>query len=237
MFGSRSGVPGLPRTSRMFEIIQLLRSAKAAVTAEAIAERLEVAKRTVYRDIAALQAMRVPIEGEAGVGYVMRPGFDLPPLMLTAEEVEAVVVGLAMLGRTGDAGLLAAARSAAQKIADVQPGDHTRSPAEWHLHASAWHAIPGASVEIGPLRHAIRDEQTLAIAYRDEAGAESERTVRPIAVIYYIEAVVLAAWCELRSDFRHFRLDRIARCKANGERFRGQGDHLRRQWLEHHRLP
>ena len=113
----------MSRSSRMFEIIQLLRAADGPLTAEAMAGTLEVTKRTVYRDIAALQAMRVPIDGEAGVGYVMRPGFDLPPLMFTAEEVEAIVVGLALLGRTGDGGLVAAAERAGHKISEVLPGD------------------------------------------------------------------------------------------------------------------
>ena len=109
------------RTSRLFEIIQLLRSAKKPLTAAAIAETLEVTKRTVYRDVASLQAMSVPIYGEAGVGYVMRPGYDLPPLMLSVEEVEALVVALSLLGRTGDKGLKAAAETIRAKVASVLP--------------------------------------------------------------------------------------------------------------------
>ena len=101
----------MSRSNRMFEIIQLLRSAERPMTAHDLAEALEVVTRTIYRDIAALQAMKVPIEGEAGIGYVMRAGFDLPPLMFTTEEVEAIVVGLALLRRTGDIGLQAAARN------------------------------------------------------------------------------------------------------------------------------
>ena len=111
----------MSRSDRMFEIIQLLRRAEKPMTAQALADALEVVPRTIYRDIAVLQGMRVPIEGEAGIGYVMRRGFDLPPLMFTAEEVEAIVVGLALLRRTGDLGLQAAAGRVSGKIAEVLP--------------------------------------------------------------------------------------------------------------------
>src|SRR4051794_32881415 len=119
------------RTSRLFEIIQLLRSAKQPLTAAALAETLEVTKRTVYRDVASLQAMSVPIYGEAGVGYVMRPGYDLPPLMLSVEEVEALVVALSLLGRTGDKGLKSAAetiRGGQRSAAQLQAADRQRQP-------------------------------------------------------------------------------------------------------------
>jgi len=221
----------------MFEIIQLLRSAEAPLTASGIARVLEVTKRTIYRDIAALQAMRVPIEGEAGVGYVMRPGFDLPPLMFAAEEVEAIVVGLAMLGRTGDAGLRAAAASAGRKIGAVLPGDGESDLKEWPLYASSWNAIPRSRVDPRVLRRAIREEEKIRLTYANAIGQRTKRTVRPLAFLYYIEVVVLAAWCELRSDFRHFRVDRIIDCTPTGERFAGEGKSLRATWLEQHRLP
>ncbi len=118
----------------MFEIIQLLRSANSPLTAHNIASELEVSKRTVYRDMATLQAMRVPVEGEAGLGYVMRPGYDLPPLNFTSDEIEAVIVGLAMLGRTGDAGLQSAARSVEQKIGTVLPNDRKQDLNDWSLY-------------------------------------------------------------------------------------------------------
>src|SRR5215470_19763004 len=126
------------RSNRMFEVIQVLRAARKPLTAQEIAERLEVNKRTIYRDIAALQAMRIPIEGEAGVGYVMRRGFDLPPLMFDADEVEAIVVGLALLRRTGDAGLQMAAESVAAKIADVLPIEAGQAMRRNALTVSGW---------------------------------------------------------------------------------------------------
>ena len=232
----RKEAPPLSRSVRMFEIIQLLRSADAPLTAHAIAALLEVTKRTVYRDIAALQAMRVPIEGAAGLGYVMRPGFDLPPLMFTAEEIEAIVVGLALLGRTGDAGLEAAAASAAEKIGDVLPEGYGRDFDDGPLYVSSWHAIPGSRVEPRLLRRAIREEQKLRLGYADAAARSTQRTVLPLALVYHIESVVLAAWCELRSDFRHFRLDRIVACEPTEERFAGEGPRLRAQWREQQEL-
>jgi predicted DNA-binding transcriptional regulator YafY len=225
------------RSTRMFEIIQMLRSADAPLTAQAIASGLEVNKRTVYRDMAALQAMRVPIEGEAGIGYVMRPGFDLPPLMFTGEEVEAIAVGLAMLGRTGDAGLQSAAVSAGQKIGAVLPGDGGHDLKNQPLFASNWTAVLQSPVDLRFLRKAIREEEKIRLTYSDAEDARTHRTVMPLALVYYIEVVVLAAWCELRSDFRHFRADRIIDYEPTGTCFAGESEALRVRWREQHQLP
>jgi len=217
------------RSNRMFEVIQVLRSARKPLTAQAIAERMEVDKRTIYRDIAALQAMRIPIEGEAGVGYVMRRGFDLPPLMFDADEVEAIVVGLALLQRTGDAGLQSAASSVGAKIAEVLPRETGRSIDAKTLHVSTWGAaMPG--IDMKAVRRAIREERKLRLGYLDGGNQPTQRIVRPIAVVYYVEVAVLAAWCELRKDFRHFRVDRIASMKTLTERFTGEGAALRQNW-------
>ncbi len=180
----------MSRSVRMFEIIQLLRSADAPLTASDIASALEVSKRTIYRDIAALQAMRVPIEGGAGVGYVMRPGFDLPPLMFTAEEVEAIVVGLALLGRTGDAGLQSAAASTGQKIGAVLPGDGEHDFKDWPLYASSWNAIPRSRVDLRVLREAVREEEKVRLTYSNAEGERTQRTVLPLALL--CRAVVLS---------------------------------------------
>jgi len=217
------------RSNRMFEVIQVLRSARKPLTAQALAERLEVTKRTIYRDVAALQAMRIPIEGEAGIGYVMRRGFDLPPLMFDADEVEAIVVGLALLQRTGDRGLLAAAASVGAKIAEVLPQEAGGAIGSNALQVSKWGAAaPG--IDMKALRRAIREERKLRLGYLDGADKPTQRVVMPIAIVYYVEVAVLAAWCELRDDFRHFRVDRIASCKSLNERFTGEGAALRRLW-------
>jgi predicted DNA-binding transcriptional regulator YafY len=217
------------RASRLFEIIQLLRCARAPTAAHAIATALEVNKRTIYRDIAALQSMRVPIEGEAGVGYVMRAGFDLPPLMFTADEIEAIAVGLSLLGRTGDAGLQAAASGVTSKLADVLPGRPGRIE-ELPLHVSQWSAIPPSGADCRTIREAIRDERKLRLHYCDAGDRETARTVCPIALVYYVDSVLLAAWCELRGDYRHFRIDRLKACARTNVLFPGEGRRLRAEW-------
>jgi predicted DNA-binding transcriptional regulator YafY len=215
------------RSSRMFEIIQMLRAASAPCTAAQIATTLEVTKRTIYRDIASLQAMRVPIEGAAGVGYVMRPGYDLPAVNLDVEEAEAVTVGLSMIARTGDAGLLQAAQRAARKLAEATQVGPT-------LFASNWAPEVPDRVDMGALRRSIRDERVLALHYGDAAGLVTRRRVLPLAVIYYSDAVVLAAWCELRQDFRHFRADRVIEVAVLAEGFEDRGAELRRDWAAGH---
>jgi predicted DNA-binding transcriptional regulator YafY len=217
------------RSNRLFEVIQLLRRAAKPMTAQHLAERLEVTKRTIYRDIVALQSMRIPIEGEAGIGYMMRRGFDLPPLMFDADEVEAIVVGLALLQRTGDRGLNLAAESVAAKIADVLPAETGRAMRRNSLTVSSWGAAT-TGLDMKAVRRAIREERKLRLDYIDGGSRSTLRTVKPIAVVYYVEVTVLAAWCELRDDFRHFRTDRIAACKPLATRFSGEGDGLRSLW-------
>ncbi len=211
------------RSARLFEIIQILRAQTAPITADRIADMLEVSVRTIYRDIAALQAMRTPIDGEAGIGYLMRSGYDLPALNFDEEEVEALVVGLSLLARTGDAGLQKAARRISNKIEAMRDRDRSFFVSD--------HGVETVGkVDIAVLRGAIRDERMLRLFYRDGAGALSDRVVLPIAVAYFLEVVLLAAWCELRQGFRHFRIDRIERCDLLDQRFAGRGDGLRREW-------
>ena len=165
----------MTRSTRLFEIIQLLRRARAPLTAQQIGEELEVTKRTIYRDMAALQAMRLPIEGEAGIGYVMRGGFDLPPLMFSRDEVEAIVVGLALVGRAGDPGLERSAARVASKIADVLPDGAERIAP---LHVSRWNKIPKSAVAPGALRQFIREAAELSITYLDLTECRTVRVHR-----------------------------------------------------------
>lgn len=219
------------KASRLFEIIQILRLARHPITAAEIAGRLEVTVRSIYRDIAALQAMRVPVEGERGIGYILRPGFDLPPLMFTIEETEAVVLALALLERTGDAELKAAARRVGDKIAGAVPPPLRRTLSARALHA--WGAAPPepGGIDLSAVRRAIRDEEKLLIDYRDEYGRASERVIRPIALIYYSERANVVAWCELRTAIRNFRTDRVEACAPTGQHFRGEGERLRELWI------
>jgi predicted DNA-binding transcriptional regulator YafY len=213
------------RSTRMFEIIQILRNAANPRTAQQIAEELEVTKRTVYRDIAALQAMRVPVEGEAGVGYVMRSGYDLPPINFNVEEAEAITVGLALIARTGDRGLNRAARSAAQKLTDSTRLSET-------VFASTWGVEEPEILDLTTVRKAIREDRKIRIRYRNADGAETRRTIWPIAIAYHSEAIVIAAWCELRKAVRHFRPDRVSEYEELNEGFIGEGDRLRQEWIK-----
>ncbi|ATN33389.1 transcriptional regulator [Rhizobium sp. ACO-34A] len=220
------------KASRLFEIIQILRLSRHAVTAAEIAERLEVTPRSIYRDIVALQAMRVPIEGERGLGYILRPGFDLPPLMFSVEETEAIVLGLALLDRTGDVALKAAARTVNDKISAAVPEPLRRSLQTPVLKAWGSVAAAPATLDLAVVRGAIRDEQALDLTYRDAGGHQTERRVRPIALIYYSDTMNLVGWCELRSAIRNFRVDRVIVCSLAPTFFRGEGDVLRRRWMD-----
>jgi predicted DNA-binding transcriptional regulator YafY len=213
------------KTDRFFEIIQLLRQAERPVLARELAEELEVSRRTIYRDIATLQSMQTPILGEPGVGYVMRKGYDLPPVNFDIDEAEAVAVGLSLVARTGDPGLWRAARRAARKLQEAAPG--TR-----RLVASSWGVEAGPAADMTALRGAIRDERKIRLDYADAGGAVSRRTVWPLVLIYYQDVALLAAWCELRRDLRHFRLDRMRSCALLDSYFTGRGDALAAQWEE-----
>ncbi|MDP3527553.1 MAG: YafY family protein [Hoeflea sp.] len=220
------------RSNRLFEIIQILRSAARPMTAEALAKTLEVSTRTIYRDISALQMMNTPIEGEPGIGYIMRRGYDLPPLNFDLEEIEALRVGLALLSRTGDSALQRAARRIHGKV------EALHGPADWLL-VAPWGAPQDdpakGCVSVSMLRDAIRQERKLELTYRDEHGCRTLRTVRPLALVYHLECVMLASWCELRAGFRHFRTDRIYGCAVLDERFVGEGAVLRALWPDQNR--
>lgn len=219
------------KASRLFEIIQILRLARNPITAAEIAARLEVTVRSIYRDIAALQAMRVPVEGERGIGYILRPGFDLPPLMFSIEETEAIVLALALLERTGDTELRAAAGRVAEKIAGAVPPPLRQTLSARALHA--WGSVPRQpeGIDLATVRRAIRDEEKLLIDYRDEYARATERTIHPIALIYYSETANIVAWCELRQAIRNFRADRVEACERTEAYFRGEGDGLRQVWI------
>ncbi|NTE55463.1 YafY family transcriptional regulator [Agrobacterium tumefaciens] len=219
------------KASRLFEIIQILRLARRPVTAQTIAEKLEVTARSVYRDIAALQTMRVPIEGERGVGYILRPGFSLPPLMFSIEETEAIVLALAMVGRSSDTELRQAAKKASDKIAASLPEPLSKTLSTNALHAWGSIALAPVGIDLATVRRAVRDEERLEIRYRDESGAQTERRIRPIAVIYYSETVNIVGWCELRQAIRNFRSDRVLSCENTGSFFKLEGEKLRQLWM------
>ncbi|MDA8586975.1 YafY family transcriptional regulator [Rhodobacteraceae bacterium] len=211
------------KTTRFFEIIQLLRDAKKPLLACNIAAALEVSVRTVYRDIASLQAMQTPILGEPGIGYVMRKGYDLPPINLDVDEAEAIVVGLSLVARTGDPGLWRAAGRASRKLHEAAPG--TR-----RLVTSSWGVETEPPMDLSRLRAAIREETKLKICYKDADERETNRIIWPLVLIYYVDNVMIVAWCELRHGLRHFRVDRIADGTFLSDNFKGEGDALIAQW-------
>ena len=219
------------RADRLFDIIQRLRTAAQPVTAAALADELEVTTRTIYRDIVALQASRVPIEGAAGLGYVLRRGFDLPPLMFTADEIDAIAVGARHVRRLRDPKLQQAAERVLAKVTAVVPESlraYLRLPPFYVSEGSA-PAVTG--IDLGNVRDAIHAARKISIAYVDERGRRTARTVCPIAMAYYVDVTVIAAWCELRNDFRHFRADRIVSARLLDADFAPQRARLAAQWM------
>jgi len=219
------------RADRLFDIIQNLRTAAHPVTAAALADKLEVTVRTIYRDIAALQASRVPIEGAPGLGYVLRRGFDLPPLMFTTEETDAIAIGVRLLRRLRDPKLHEAAESVLGKLSAVVQPELQPQLVAAPVYVSDGNAPAVAGADPAQLRSAIRETRKLAIAYVDEEGRRTQRTIWPIAMAYYVDVTLIAGWCELRNDFRHFRVDRILSSQALDERFPAGSGKLMAEWL------
>jgi predicted DNA-binding transcriptional regulator YafY len=212
------------RADRLFQVVQLIRGRRLS-TAAYLAERLQVSLRTVYRDIADLSAQGVPIEGEAGVGYRMRSGFDLPPLMFSAEEAKALVAAVRLAQPRLDAALSAQADSALSKILSVLP-TATRAAAEsLAVYAPSYPLDERVRSRLEVVRVATESHRKLRLHYRDLREAESHRTVRPLGCFYWGRVWTLGAWCEERGDFRNFRLDRIVELQVLEERFRDEPGH------------
>jgi predicted DNA-binding transcriptional regulator YafY len=220
----------LRRTERLFQIIQILRRASRPVTAGDVASELETSLRTVYRDMAELIAQRVPIRGEAGIGYVLDRGFDMPPLMLTPDEIEAAVLGAQWVAGRGDPALATAASDLIAKIGAVIP-EHLRPfLIESTVAASGAPRTPEDRIDLTQLRAWIHSQRKVALCYRDEEERETRRVVWPIGVGYYEAARIIIAWCELRLDFRHFRTDRIVTAEFLDQRYPTRRNVLRTAW-------
>ena len=196
------------RADRLFQIVQALRGGRL-VTAQALAEKLEVSTRTIYRDIADLQSTGVPIDGEAGVGYVMEAGYDLPPLMFTKPEITALVAGARLIRAFGGAEMAGAAEEALIKIGAVLPEDARDRAARVQVHAIGWRMSDDLRVQIDRLERAAERGLRLSFAYTDQNGAATQRVVRPLGLWFWGASWTLVGWCELRDDFRIFRLDRM----------------------------
>ena len=204
----------MDRTQRLFAVMDGLRRHRRPVTAAALASEQRVSVRTIYRDIQTLIDLGAPIDGEAGLGYLLRPGFFLPPLMFDEDELEALVLGARWVERQPDEALAKAARNALAKIATAAPDDLRDVMAQSGLWAHSWNQIAPA-VSLPAIRDAIRREHKLSIAYRDQTDTPTKRVIWPIGLAFYDSKHAIVAWCELRQDFRFFRADRSkSRCRA-----------------------
>jgi predicted DNA-binding transcriptional regulator YafY len=219
------------RADRLFDIIQALRAATGPLTAAQLGAQLEVTSRTVYRDIASLQASRVPIEGAAGLGYVLRQGFDLPPLMFTRDEIEAILIGARLIKRTGDPGLQAAAEGVLSKLSVALP-PHLKD----HLDLAPVYVSPAGAVtpqqaDLDAIRTAIRDRRKIRMSYVDVEGKATDRVILPLVIAYFVEATLLCGWCELRQGQRNFRIDRIQGMTVLADGFAEEQPRLMQEWL------
>jgi predicted DNA-binding transcriptional regulator YafY len=218
------------RADRLFDIIQALRGKTQPTTAATLARQLEVTTRTIYRDIATLQARRIPIEGEPGLGYLLRKGFDLPPLMFTTEEVEAIAVGAKLVCRIRDPKLQEAAESVLNKLQHTVPNELRAYLVSPRFYVSEGDVVRPEGIELIDVRNAIRTCRKITITYIDEQKRRSRRTIWPIATVYYVDVTLIAAWCELRADFRHFRADRIVQSKVLEEKYATDSSTTMAEW-------
>jgi predicted DNA-binding transcriptional regulator YafY len=227
----------MSRAERLLDLIQALRDRRVPVTGPDLAREMGISIRTLYRDIATLQAQGADIQGEPGVGYILRPGFMLPPLMFSADEIEALVLGSRWVAsRASDERLGEAATRALSKITAVLPPELRES-----ADATSLRVAPGdmarPSVDPAIIRLAIRREHKLALDYRKEDGAESERIIWPILIGFFDNARIVAGWCEMRQAFRNFRIDRITRLEELEDRYPRRRAAMIKQWRAEQQMP
>lgn len=220
----------LSRAQRLLDLIQLLRGHRRAVAGAVLAEELGISLRTLYRDIETLKAQGAHIDGEAGIGYVLRPGFMLPPLMFSEEEIEALVLGSRWVSERADGLLGKAARNVLAKIGAVLPDDLKDSIDASGLMIGPGEPIAAGDTELAAIREAIRSGRKVEIAYADEQASATRRTIWPFALAFYDRVRVVAAWCELREGYRHFRTDRIAALDVTTERYPRRRATLLKEW-------
>ncbi|MDB5469755.1 MAG: Transcriptional regulator [Caulobacter sp.] len=220
----------LSRAQRLLDLIQALRRHRRAVAGAVLAEELGVSLRTLYRDIDTLKAQGAHIEGEAGVGYVLRSGFMLPPLMFSEEEIEALVLGSRWVSQRADGALAKAAQNVLAKIGAVLPEDLKAGIEASGLLIGPGKPIAAGGAELAALRQAIRSERRMRIAYADEAGSVTSRTVWPFVLAFYDRVRVVAAWCEMRQGYRHFRTDRITVLEVTPQRYPRRRAALLKEW-------
>ncbi|MGE0565785.1 MAG: helix-turn-helix transcriptional regulator [Pseudolabrys sp.] len=220
------------RADRILRLLQALRRHRRPVTAQTLADELEVSLRTVYRDMAALQAERVPVRGEAGIGYVLDEGYDLPPMMFDPAEIEAIILGLRWVERRGDTELVKAARDVVAKVGTVLPARLRPLLFDAGLLVPPFAPLPAEVFNLAEVRAAIRLGRKLHIDYVDEKERATVRTIWPIAIAYFEKVRLLIAWCELRQGFRHFRADRVRRLAVLDTGYPTRRAVLMKQWQD-----
>lgn len=220
----------MSRAERLLDLIQVLRQHRRPVAGAILAAELGVSLRTLYRDIETLKAQGAHIEGEAGLGYVLRPGFMLPPLMFSEEEIEALVLGSRWVSERADDLLGRAARGVLAKINAVLPDDLKASVEASGMLIGPGEPIAARDGDLAAIRQAIRSERKMQVAYADEQGNATDRVIWPVALAFYDRVRVLVAWCELRAGYRHFRIDRIAALEPMPERYPRRRARLLKEW-------
>ncbi len=222
----------MSRTARLLDLIQILRRSRLPVSGASLATELGISLRTLYRDIATLQAQGAHIDGAPGLGYVLRSGFTLPPLMFSEEEIEALVLGSRWVSERADSNLGIAARNALSKIAAVLTDELRDELEATTLLIGPGRSMPADDETLALVRQAIREERMLSITYRDLAENDSERTVWPFALGFFDHVRVLLTWCTLRQDFRSFRTDRIVTLSLLEKRIPRRRQSLLKEWRE-----
>lgn len=224
------------RADRLLRIIQILRRHRRPVRGQVMAEEVEVSLRTLYRDIADLVTDGVPIRGEAGIGYVLGEGYDVPPLMFNADELEAIMLGLRWVSRRGDSDLSRAAQDTSAKIGAVLPQALKPLLFDSGLMAPPMYTKIADNVDVSGLRQAVREQRKVELVYRDENGKDSERVIWPIGIAYFDAQRLVIAWCELRQDFRSFRTDRMIKATVSKEKYQERRKVLLKRWGENRAL-
>lgn len=220
----------MARAQRLLNLIQALRQHRRPVAGAVLADDLGVSLRTIYRDIETLKGQGAHIEGEAGLGFVLRPGFMLPPLMFSEDEIEALVLGSRWVSERADGLLAKAARNVLAKIGTVLPDDLKAGIDDSGLLIGPGEPIAARDGAVAAIRQAIRSERKVQVAYADKQGIATQRTIWPIALAFYDRVRVVVAWCELRDGYRHFRIDRIATLDCMAERYPRRRARLLKEW-------
>jgi predicted DNA-binding transcriptional regulator YafY len=224
----------MSRTNRLFEMLGVLRSRRTPVTALDLAHELGVSERSIYRDIETLRSLGAPLDGQAGVGFFLREGFFLPQLAFSPDELDAMILGLGWVQQRADPDLVRSSETALAKVLSARSegaAQGNEAPALVAASASERVDPPQAAM----LRDAIRRQRKVAIRYEDAKGSASDRTIWPIAIVYFDDVRILSAWCEERSAFRHFRVDRVQVKSISEERYPGRRHALMKRWQQEDR--